>query len=110
MLSTESGRGEEDEENGTEVLIGRAELDGLVRYGHHEEGPIDSLDRGVRDGHTIADHRRVNFFHEGQTVSNLSLALDKTAPSESVGQDLDHFIARAGAEPAYHRIVFNEIR
>ena len=109
MLFTESGRGEEDEENGTEVLFGRAELDGLVRYGYREESPIDAFDRGVRDGYTISDDRRVKFLHEGQTVGDFPLALDKTTPSESVGQDADHFIARVCAEPAYHRIIFDKI-
>lgn len=109
MLSTAAGRREEDEENGTEILLVRSKLDGLVSYGDHEEGPIDSFDCRVRYRYSIADDRRVKFFHEGQAIHDLTLALDQTSLGERISQEPDHLIARVGAEATNHRIVFNEI-
>lgn len=90
MLPTASGRREEDEENGAGILVGRSELHGLVRYGDHEESPIDSFDGGVRDRYAVSDDGRVKFFDEGQTVHDLALALDQAPAGEGIGKDLDH--------------------
>ncbi len=109
MLSTAARGRQENEKNGTELLIGWSELDWLGRYSNHEYGLGHSFDRGVGNGNAVADDRRVELLHNGQTIRDLSLARDETSLGECVGQDLDHLTTRAGTEPAHHRIIFNKI-
>ena len=109
MLSAAPRGRKENEKHGTEVLVGRPELDGLGRHGDHEYGLGHPGDRSVWDRNSVADDCCVKLLHDGQSVRDFSLAFDDAPLGECVGQNLDGLIARAGAESAHRRIVFNKI-